>query len=86
MRGRQGRAVGRACGRGEVAARRQRVAGARVGTAWARRGARQGARSARGTAGLGVAWALEGCAGWVNWAKLVHCAPGSVLTRFLDPV
>ena len=36
--------------------------------------------------GLGVAWALDGCAGWVNWAKLVHCAPGSVLTQFLDPV
>ena len=36
--------------------------------------------------GLGVAWALGGCADWVNWAKLVHCAPGSVLTRFLDPV
>ena len=25
-------------------------------------------------------------AGWVSWAKLVHCAPGSVLTQFLDPV
>ena len=36
--------------------------------------------------GLGMAWALGGCAGWVNWAKLVHCAPGSVLTRFLNPV
>ena len=36
--------------------------------------------------GLGVALALDGCAGWVNWAKLVHCAPGSVPTRFLDPV
>ena len=34
---------------------------------------------------LGAAWAQDGCAGWVNWAKLVHCAPGSVLTRFLDP-
>ena len=35
---------------------------------------------------LGAAWAQDGRAGWVNWAKLVHCAPGSVLTRFLDPV
>ena len=33
-----------------------------------------------------TAWAKDGRAGWVNWAKLVHCAPGSVLTRFLDPV
>ena len=32
--------------------------------------------------GLGAAWALVGLAGWVSWAKLVHCAPGSVLTQF----
>ena len=33
--------------------------------------------------GLGAAWAQDGRAGWVSWAKLVHCAPGSVLTQFL---
>ena len=36
--------------------------------------------------GLGAAWAQDGRAGWVSWAKLVYCAPGSVLTLFLDPV
>ena len=36
--------------------------------------------------GLGAAWAQDGRAGWVSWAKLVHCAPGSVLTQVLDPV
>ena len=53
-------------------------------------GARQagtwGAAGARGTAGLGVAWALDGCAGWASWASLVHCALGSAMARFLDPV
>ena len=50
-----------ALGRGAAAARRargtrrQRATGAWAGTAWARRGARLGARSALGTAGLGVA-------------------------------
>ena len=28
--------------------------------------------SARCARGLGVAWVLDGCAGWVNWAKLVY--------------
>ena len=55
--------AGQACGRGAAAARRQQAAGARAGTAWARRGARLA------HAGLGVAWALDGCAGWANWAS-----------------
>ena len=48
------------------------VAG-RVGRA---AGALLGARSSRGTSamraamhGLGVAWALDGCAGWASWAS-----------------
>ena len=50
-------------------ARRQRAAGSRASTELARRGAQLGARCARGTAGLGVAWALDGCAGWASWAS-----------------
>ena len=65
-RGRRARAAG---GRHGSAVGRQWAAGARAGTAWARRGARLGARSARGTAGLGVACALDGCAGWASWAS-----------------
>ena len=69
------RAAGRARGRGAVSGRRargvrrQRAAGAQAGTAWTSRGARLGARCARGTAGLGVTWALDGCAGWASWAS-----------------
>ena len=68
--------VGQACGRGAAAARRargarrQRATGAWAGTAWARRGARLGARCARGTTGLGVALALDGCAGWASFGAL----------------
>ena len=61
-------------------------AGARAGMAWARRGARLGARCARGTASLGVAWVLDGWQTGPAGPVLVHCAPGSVLARFLDPV
>ena len=61
-------------------------AGARAGMAWARRGVRLGARCARGTAGLGVAWALDGWQTGPAGPVLMHCAPGSVLARFLDPV
>ena len=46
------------------------------------RGARLGAQ----LDAQGAAWAQVGHAGWVSWAKLVHCAPGSVLTQFLNPV
>ena len=35
-----------------------------------RRGARLGTRCARGTASLGVAWALDGCAGWASFGAL----------------
>ena len=59
--GRGAAAVRRACRtRG---ARRQLAAGALAGTAWARSGA-------RGTAGLGVALALDGCAGWASFGAL----------------
>ena len=34
-------------------------------------------RQARGAAGARGAWPVR-----AGWAKLVHCAPGSVLTRF----
>ena len=73
-RGRGARQAG-ARGRGAAAARkargarRQPAAGARAGTAWASRGARLGAWCARGMAGLGVAWALDGCAGWASWVS-----------------
>ena len=59
----QGRCRGAAAARRAHRARgpsRQRAAGAQAGTAWARRGARLGALCARGTTGLGVAWALDG--------------------------
>ena len=86
---RTGRAAGWASGsraRRARGARRRRAAGARAGMAWARRGARLGARCARGTAGLGVAWALDGWQTGPAGPVLVHCAPGSVLARFLDSV
>ena len=64
-------ALGSGARQGRAAvARKQRAAGARAGTAWARRGARLGAWCARGTAGLGVAWALDGCAGWASFGAL----------------
>ena len=84
-----GRAAGWASGsraRRARGARRRRAAGARAGMAWARRGARLGARCARGTAGLGVAWALDGWQTGPAGPVLVHCAPGSVLAQFLDSV
>ena len=70
---RVGARAGRAWGAQVAAgrrARRQLAAGARADTAWARRGARLGARCVRGTAGLGVAWALDGCAGWASFGAL----------------
>ena len=94
------RALGRGTGRRAVGGRTRgarggrgmsgRRAGTRAATqpcwpATRPRLLRNGA-SERSARGLGMAWALGGCAGWVNWAKLVHCAPGSVLTWFLDPV
>ena len=86
---RAGRAAGWASGsraRRARGARRRRAAGARAGMAWARRGERLSARCARGTAGLGVAWALDGWQTGPAGPVLVHCAPGSVLARFFDPV
>ena len=89
---RQGRAEGVARGRGARQAGRaavalrargtskQRAAGARAGTAWAR-GWAHGAGEAR------PAWAWPGR--WMGAQAgpvLVHCAPSSVLARFLDPV
>ena len=58
-------------GRGAAAARRaRRACGQRAGgTAWACRGALLGTRCARGTAGLGVAWALDGFTGLASWAS-----------------
>ena len=50
------------------------------------RDARLGQAGARGATGWACLCAQHGRAGWVSWAKLVHCAPGSVLTQFLDPV
>ena len=74
---------GAAAARRARGTRRQRAAGARAGTAWARRGARLGAQGRTERAGHGRPgrWMGEQ-AGPV----LVHCAPGSVLARFLDPV
>ena len=49
-----------------------------------------GARGAWRGRGGHAAWAClcaqAGRAGWVSWAKLVHSAPGLVLTQFLEPV
>ena len=71
---RVGAAGARACG-----ADGGRAAGARARGACAAgraAGALLGARSSRGTGavraamhGLGVAWALDGCAGWASWAS-----------------
>ena len=74
--GRQARGRERASRR-ERARRRQAQAGRRRGRAghwaWAHR--------ARGVP-VRAGWAC-----WlVSWAKLVHCAHGSVLTQFLDPI
>ena len=83
--GRSGREAQRARGRAEQTGRAEgrarerqarRAAGALAAGA---QGARQGrcwARCSRGTGavraamhGLGVAWALDGCAGWASWAS-----------------
>ena len=71
------RASGRAAGRdaGVGAQGRAGRGSRRVNMAWKHGWRRQG-RAGR----------PAGRAGWVSWAKLVHCAPGSVLTQFLDPV
>ena len=69
-----GRARGRRAGSagGQAPTRAAGAAGAGVAQAWA-----------RGARGLG----MPVHAGWACWlvsrAKLVHCAPGSVLTQFL---
>ena len=99
MSGRAG-AGGRAGGRRAGARRAQ--TGRRQCARDAGRGARGTWRVARGVGSRGArrgraAWASGACclgmpvrAGWacwlVSWAKLVHCAPGSVLTQFLDQV
>ena len=67
------RAGERAPGRGRSA--RQAGAGRARRTAWA-----------RGARGLGVPVRAGWACRLVSWAKLVHSAPGSVLTQFLDPV
>ena len=79
---RQALGAGDRRGRVRGAARRGR-AGARVAQAgaWADArgpwlGARQQARPGRGLGTSLVCWL-------VSWAKLVHCAPGLVLTQFL---
>ena len=86
----QGVAAGGARGRlGEPQQRAGRAAGWASGSRARRaRGARRrlGAQCARGTAGLGVAWALDGWQTGPAGPVLVHCAPGSVLARFLDPI
>ena len=74
--GRAGRAAGRA---GRAAGRAGRAAGRAgrvVGRAGRAAGALLSARSSLGTGamrpamhGLGVAWALDGCAGWASWAS-----------------
>ena len=70
----RGRQVARAAGALEAGTRaRGACAAGRAGCpAWAL----LGARSSRGTGavraamhGLGVAWALDGCAGWASWAS-----------------
>ena len=67
---------------GQAAAR---AAGAGGAQAWVQAWA-LGAGLAACARGVGVP-VRAGRACWlVNWAKLVHCAPGSVLTQFLDPV
>ena len=78
--GARGECVGRAGGswalgeraRCRHARRAGRAAGSRAaGGRWA--GAQLGARCARGTAGLGVAWALDGCAGWARYSFGALC-------------
>ena len=76
-----GRAAGRAAGAGALGARQQAC-----GHGMDARGARLAQAGARRAAGWACLCAQHGRAGWVSLAKLVHCAPGSVLTQFLDPV
>ena len=93
-----GACAGRADGRGARGRGRGRAA---AGAASRRAGARElrcdtagglghdTVRPAHDTAARArpcTAWAQVGRAGWVSWAKLVHCAPDSVLTQFLDSV
>ena len=85
--------------RGREALAGARALAERSGQAAARAaGAGMGARGAGGERAERAAWAREARgvgvpvrAGWacwlVSWAKLVHSAPGSVLTQFfLDPI
>ena len=77
VRGRARCRRGRAGGRGA----RQQARGHGMDT----RGAWLAQVGARRAAVWVCLCAQHGRAGWVSWAKLVHCAPGSVLTQFLDP-
>ena len=82
--GRVGRATGRRAGRRgrSLGAARRGRAGARGAQAGGRAGRPAGRSSRRGARGLGLP-VRAGWACWlVSWAKLVHCAPGSVLTRY----
>ena len=67
--------------RGSQGARGTQALGVGQAQGWARgaRSSRRGARGARSTADREV-WVWPVRAGW---AKLVHCAPGLVLTQFL---
>ena len=68
-RGKQGaRQAGRARGRQVRGSSAQATGGRSAGRHGV--GARLGARSARGTAGLGVAWVLDGCTGWASFGAL----------------
>ena len=58
--------------------------GARGSRCWGARAATQPRGQLRH--GHGCCDTTLGRAGWVSWVKLVHCAPGSVLTQFLEPV
>ena len=86
----QGRGRGAAAVRRARGARRQRAAGARA--TGGRRAGRHGVGAQGRAAGRTVrrarpAWAWPGR--WMGVQAgpvLVHCAPGSVLARFLDPV
>ena len=93
--GRAGRWGGRRWGAqgersaGECAAGRDAGVGAQGGTGHGHGMDTRGAWLAHVGARRAAVWvclcAQHGRAGWVSWAKLVHCAPGSVLTQFLDP-
>ena len=69
-------------------AERRRAGGAQAAAARPRRaaGVELAAGAGVGARGLGLP-VRAGWACWlVSWAKLVHCAPGSVLTQFLTRI